>query len=155
MTDETTNIQHEGKNLNLPTIEGSEGECALDISGLRAETGLITYDPGFANTGSCQSTITFVDGEKGILRYRGYSIDDLAKNSRFLEIAWLLVHGNLPNQEELPKFQSLITGHTMLHENFRGFFDALPKDAHPMPVTAAVVGALSTFYQEKETERSI
>ncbi len=155
MTDETTKITHEGKELELPVVRGSEKETAIDISKLRGQSGLITYDPGYANTGSCQSSITFIDGEKGILRYRGYPIEQLAEKSSFLEISWLLIHGELPTQDELAGFTETITRHTMLHENFRGFFDALPKDAHPMPVTAATVGALSTFYQEAETEESI
>lgn len=155
MTERTTKITFEGQEIELPVVEGSEGEQAIDISKLRDQSGLISYDPGFANTGACQSSITFIDGEKGILRYRGYPIEQLAENSSFLEVAWLLIYGELPNKAELEEFTTAITYHTMLHENLRGFFSALPKNSHPMPVTAATVGALSTFYQEKETERSI
>ncbi len=155
MTEETTKITHEGKDLELPVVRGSEQETAIDISKLRGQSGLITYDPGYANTGSCQSSITFIDGEKGILRYRGYPIEQLAEKSNFLEVSWLLIHGELPSAQELAEFTETVTRHTMLHENFQGFFNALPKDAHPMPVTAATVGALSTFYQEAETEESI
>jgi citrate synthase len=139
-----------GKQLPLPLVQGSEGEAAIDIQKLRALTGLITLDPGFGNTGACRSAITFIDGERGILRYRGYDIADLAEKSTFLEVAWLLLYGELPAPAELAAFESDITHHTMLHENFRRFFDALPKDAHPMPVCAAAVAALSTFYQQPD-----
>ncbi|RMH01562.1 MAG: citrate synthase [Planctomycetota bacterium] len=155
MTDQTSKLIHDGSEYELPVVRGSENETALDISKLRAKTGLITYDPGYANTGSCKSAITFINGEEGILHYRGYPIEQLAERSTFLETSWLLIHGELPTREELDGFTETITRHTMLHENFRGFFGALPKNAHPMPVTAATVGALSTFYQEAETEESI
>ena len=153
--DKTAEITHDGQSLSLPVITGSEGETALDVSALRKETGLITLDPGFGNTGACRSAITFIDGEKGILRYRGYPIEELAENSTFLEVAWLLLHGELPSRNDLGSFTEDVTRHTMLHENFRQFVDALPKDAHPMPVCAAAIGALATFYQEPETEQSI
>ena len=141
-----------GKLVPLPLVQGSEGETAIDIQKLRAVTGLITLDPGFGNTGACRSAITFIDGEQGILRYRGYDIAELAEKSTFLEVAWLLLYGELPTPGELASFQSDITHHTMLHENFRRFFDALPKDAHPMPVCAAAVAALATFYQEPDQD---
>ena len=155
MTQEKTTISFEGEEVELPLVVGSEDEKGLDISKLRSQSGLVTYDPGYANTGACQSSITFIDGEEGILRYRGYPIEELAEKSSFLEICWLLIYGELPNAEALSQFHENVMQHTMLHENFRSFFSSLPKDAHPMPVTAATVGALSTFYQEKETERSI
>src|SRR5262245_53088041 len=136
-------LSFEGKTLDLPVIVGAEGERAVDISALRAKTGLITMDPGYGNTGSCRSAITFIDGEKGILRYRGYPIEDLAANSTFLEVAWLLIHGELPSAADLKSFTDDITRHTLLNENYRRFFEALPKDAHPMPVCAAAVGALA------------
>jgi len=136
----------------LPIVQGTEDEKAVDISKLRSSLGLITLDPGYANTGSCRSAITFIDGEKGILRYRGYPIEQLAEKSSYLEVAWLLIHGELPSRREMETFTGEITRHTMLHENFHRFFGALPKDAHPMPVCAAAVGALATFYQEPETE---
>ena len=139
-----------GASVPLPLVQGSEGETAIDIQKLRALTGLITLDPGFGNTGACRSAITFIDGEQGILRYRGYDIAELAEKSTFLEVAWLLLHGELPSATELLEFRRDITSHTMLHENFRRFFDALPKDAHPMPVCAAAVAALATFYQEPD-----
>ena len=155
MSESRANLQYEGGSIELPMIRGSEGERGVNISELRGQTGLVTLDPGFANTGAARSAITFIDGEKGILRYRGYPIEELAEGSTFLEVAWLLINGELPTRAELEEFRAQVTDHTMLHENFRSFFHALPKDAHPMPVTAATVGALSTFYQERETEQSI
>jgi len=148
-------IEFEGKTLTLPVIKGSEGEVGIDISQLRAKTGAITLDPGFGNTGACQSAITFIDGERGILRYRGYPIDQLAAESTFLEVAWLLIKGELPTESQLEHFSDTVTHHTMVHQDFTRLFEAFPKDAHPMPVCAAAVGALATFYQEPETEQSI
>ncbi len=145
----------DGKRLVLPVVRGAEDEAAVDIQKLRSSTGLITLDPGFGNTGACRSAITFIDGEKGILRYRGYPIEELAEHSTFLEVAWLLVNGELPTRMELSTFSTEVTRHTMLHEDFRRFFDALPKDAHPMPVAAATVGALATFYQDPETVENL
>jgi citrate synthase len=149
-------LSYDGKTLNLPVVTGTEAESAIDIQKLRPATGLITLDPGFGNTGACRSAITFIDGEKGILRYRGYDIAELAEKSTFLEVAWLLLYGNLPSPGELTAFEAEVTRHTLLHENFRRFFEALPKDAHPMPVCAATVAALATFYQEpgKGTDRA-
>jgi citrate synthase len=148
-------LTYEGKTLNLPIVVGTENEPAADIGKLRSATGLITLDPGYGNTGACQSAITFIDGEKGILRYRGYPIEELAEKSSFLEVAWLLMNGELPTRQELEGFRTNIMRHTLLHEDFRRFFDALPKDAHPMPVLAATVGALATFYQGPETEKHL
>ena len=149
---ESATLTWNGKTSTIPVVKGSEGELAIDVQKLRSQTGLITLDPGFGNTGSCKSSITFIDGEKGILRYRGYPIEDLAEKSTFLEVAWLLIHGELPKREDLAGFRDEVTRHTLLHENFRRFFAALPKDAHPMPVCSASVGALSTFYQLPETD---
>jgi citrate synthase len=154
-TQSTVEISFEGKRVVLPVVRGTEDESAADISKLRSATGLITLDPGYGNTGACQSAITFIDGEKGILRYRGYPIEELAEHSTFLEVAWLLIKGELPTRADLALFSREITRHTMLHEDFRAFFGSLPKDAHPMPVCAATVGALATFYQEPESERQI
>ncbi|HET7497068.1 MAG TPA: citrate synthase [Candidatus Eisenbacteria bacterium] len=151
----TATLSLDGTMATLPVVRGTEGETAIDIEELRAATGLITLDPGFANTGSCKSAITFIDGEKGILRYRGYPIEELAAKSSFLEVAWLLIHGELPTNAELESFTNEITRHTMLHQDFERFFGALPKDAHPMPVCAAAVGALATFYQQPESEAQI
>ncbi|HEX9794035.1 MAG TPA: citrate synthase [Planctomycetota bacterium] len=148
-------LEYDGRQIKLPVVQGSEGEQALDIGRLREETGLITYDPGYGNTGSCASAITFIDGEKGILRYRGYPIEELATKSTFLEVAWLLIHGELPDRGQLLGFGERVTRHTLLHENFRRFLGAIPKDAHPMPICAAAVGALATFYQEPENEESV
>jgi citrate synthase len=147
VADTTATLTFNGKPIALPLVTGSEGETAIDIQKLRAGTGLITLDPGFGNTGACRSAITFIDGERGILRYRGYDIADLAEHSTFLEVAWLLLYGELPTPGELDGFSGNVTHHTLLHENFRRFFDSLPKDAHPMPVCAAAVAALATFYQ--------
>jgi citrate synthase len=148
--DTSATLTHNGKPVTLPVVTGSEGESAIDIQKLRATTGLITLDPGFGNTGACRSAITFIDGEQGILRYRGYDIAELAEKSTFLEVAWLLLYGELPTRGELGSFTDEVTRHTMLHENFRRFFESLPKDAHPMPVCAATVAALATFYQGAE-----
>ena len=146
----TATIQYDGKSATLPAVRGTEDEIAVDIQSLRASTGMITLDPGYGNTGSCKSAVTFIDGEKGILRYRGYPIEELAERSSFLEVAWLLVHGELPTRAELDGFTREVTRHTMLHQDFMGFFDSMPKDAHPMPVCAATVAALATFYQDQE-----
>ena len=151
----TATLSIDGITTELPLIVGTENETAIDIQKLRAATGAITLDPGFANTGSCKSAITFIDGEKGILRYRGYPIDELAAKSTFLEVAWLLIYGELPTNAELEGFAREVTRHTMLHEDFVPFFDSLPKDAHPMPVCAAAVGALATFYQQPESDQQI
>ena len=151
----TATLDYNGRTATLPVVRGTEAEAAIDIESLRKDTGLITLDPGFGNTGSCRSAITFIDGEKGILRYRGYPIEELAEKATFLEVAWLLIHGELPRSNELAGFEGEVTRHTMLHEDFRRFFDALPKDAHPMPVCAAAIGALATFYQQPESEQHV
>jgi len=148
-------ITYQDKQVSLPLVRGTEDEVGVDIQKLRSATGLITLDPGYGNTGACKSSITYIDGDQGILRYRGYDIAELAERSSFLEVAWLLVFGELPTQKQLSEFGHEITRHTMLHEDFKRFFDALPKDAHPMPVCAATVGALATYYQEPESERQI
>ncbi len=145
-------LHYDGKSVTLPLLRGTEGEVAVDIEKLRTATGMITMDPGYGNTGSCRSAITFIDGEQGILRYRGYDIAELAERSTFLEVSWLLLNGDLPTRAQLAEFTHEITRHTLLHENFRRFFDALPKDAHPMPVCSAAVAALATFYQEPDHE---
>jgi citrate synthase len=154
-TSPTATLDLNGKSLSLPVTTGSEGEIGIDISQLRAKTGAITMDPGFGNTGACRSAITFIDGEKGILQYRGYPIDQLAEKSTFLEVAWLLIYGELPSSTQLKEFQELITVHTMVHQDFNRFFEGFPKDAHPMPVCAAAVGALATFYQQPETDQNL
>jgi citrate synthase len=134
--------------VQLPVVRGSEDEAAADISSLRAETGLITMDLGFVNTGAASSAITFVDGERGILRYRGYPIDQLAESSSFLEVAYLLIYGDLPSREQLDHFVAEITHHTLIREEMRHFFDSFPHDAHPMAVLASGTVGMSTFYPD-------
>jgi citrate synthase len=136
--------------LPLPVIEGSEGEKAIDITQLRAKTGFITLDPGYVNSGSCQSAITFIDGDKGILRYRGIPIDVLAEKSNFLETSFLLMYGKLPTTEDLERFTQRVKRHTMLHEDIKRFYDGFPRDAHPMAILASVVCSLSAFYQNEK-----
>jgi citrate synthase len=145
---ETAQLRLGDQTIELPIVEGSEGERAIDIRKLRAETGYITLDPGYANTGSCRSAITFIDGEKGILRYRGYDIADLATKSCFLEVSYLLIYGSLPTASQLEYFRESIRKHTMLHEDFKQLYGSLPKDAHPMAACSAIVGALATFYPD-------
>src|SRR6478672_4666780 len=133
--------------LELPIHAAAEGSAGADISKLLSKTDLVTYDPGFANTASCTSAITYIDGDAGILRYRGYPIDELAENSTFLEVSYLLIHGELPTADELHKFEDNIRRHTLLHEDMKRFFDGFPSDAHPMAVLSSAVSALSTFYE--------
>jgi citrate synthase len=134
--------------IALPTVEGTEAPHGLDISKLLATTGQVTIDPGFVNTASCRSAITYIDGDAGILRYRGYPIEQLAEHATFLEVAWLLIYGELPSEQQLADFKLQIRRHTMLHEDFREFFNGFPTDAHPMAVLSSAVSALSTFYQD-------
>jgi citrate synthase len=143
-------VEVNGKSVELPVSAGTENEVCFDISSLRSKTGAITLDYGYANTGSTESAITFLDGENGILRYRGYPIEDLAEKSSFLEVSYLLYHGELPSKAQLTEFQQQITYHTLLHEDMRGFFSAFPRDAHPMAVLSSAVCALSTFYQQSD-----
>jgi citrate synthase len=138
------------KKFTYPIYEGTEKERALDIRKLRADTGLITYDPGFVNTGSCESTITFLDGEKGVLRYRGYNIEDLAENCEFIEVAYLLIHGKLPTKTERQRYARLLNRNSMLHEDMQAFFRNYPERAHPMAVASAMAVSLSSFYPELE-----
>ena len=138
----------DGKELELPVVEGTENERGIDISTLRRDSGAITLDEGFVNTGSTTSAITFLDGEHGILRYRGYAIEDLASKCDFVECSYLLIYGDLPTQEQLHRFRMSIRRHTMLHEDMRSFYNGFPRDAHPMAILSSVVGALSTFYQD-------
>lgn len=145
---ETARIEVQGKSVEVPLIVGSESEVGLDIAKLRSATGAITLDPGFVNTGSCQSAITFLNGEQGILRYRGYPIEQLAAQSSFLEVSYLLIHGELPTAAQLAEFVDAVTYHTMLHEDLRHIYNAFPKNAHPMAVMSCVVSALSTFYPD-------
>ncbi|MFC1534064.1 citrate synthase [Thermodesulfobacteriota bacterium] len=138
----------ENNSYELPLIAGSEGEMAIDISGLRSETGLITFDPGFANTGSCRSGITFMDGEKGILRYRGIPIEQLAEHSSFVETAFLLINDRLPSEKELSRFSILLNDHSLVHEDMFHFFGNFPRGSHPMGILSSMVNALRAFYPE-------
>ncbi len=141
-------LSYGGKEYILSVVEGTEKEKAVDISKLRAESGLITIDPGFKNTGSTKSAITFLDGEEGILRYRGYSIEDLAEKSTFLEVSYLLIYGELPSSDELEAFQKKITTHTLVHEDIKTILDGFPSNAHPMGVLSSLVCSLTAFYPE-------
>ncbi|MDP4689376.1 MAG: citrate synthase [Candidatus Nanopelagicales bacterium] len=141
-------LRYPGGELPLDRTPSSIGEAGLDISSLLATTGDVTLDHGFVNTASCTSAITYIDGDKGILRYRGYPIEQLAEHSSYLEVAYLLIYGYLPIGDELSEFKLRIRRHTMLHEELRLFFDGFPRDAHPMPVLSSAVSALSTFYQD-------
>ncbi len=141
-------IELDGKVYEFPVVQGTENELAIDISKLRQETGYITLDTGYKNTGATMSAITFLDGEEGILRYRGYPIEQLAEKASFIEVAYLLIYGELPTQAQLDEFISSITKHTLVHEDMKQFFEAYPAQAHPMGVLSAMVCSLSTFYPE-------
>ena len=145
---ETAKLIVDGETYELPIVTGSEGEKAIDISNLRKETGLITLDPGYANTGSCKSSITFVSGEKGILRYRGIPIEQLAEYSSFVETSYLLINGKLPNKEEFNRFSDMLNDHSLVHEDMRDFFEKFPRGAHPMGILSSMVNALRAFYPE-------
>ncbi len=138
----------DGKEYELPVIEGSEGEKAVDISTLRQKTGYITMDPGFANTGSCESAITFMEGEKGVLRYRGIPVEELAEKSTFVETAYLLLNRRLPTTDELNEFSLLLTDQSLVHEDMQMFFQNFPRRAHPMGILSSMVTALRSFYPE-------
>ena len=144
------NIHIDDKEFELPVIEGTENERGIDISGLRSETGYITLDIGYKSTGSTKSGITFLNGEDGVLRYRGYTIEQLAEHSTFLEVAYLLIYGELPTAVELDHFVSKITRHTLIHEDMKKFYEGYPAKAHPMGVLASMISALSTFYPESQ-----
>ncbi len=147
---ETAIFEINGERYELPVITGTENEQGIDIKALRAVSGCITLDPGFKNTGSTKSAITFLDGENGILRYRGYPIEQLAEKASFLEVAFLLIYGELPSKEELASFTNSITKHTLVHEDMKQFFEAYPPKAHPMGILASMVCSLSTFYPESQ-----
>ena len=133
-------LNYTDRNLDMPVVEGSEGERAIDIAKLRSQTGLITIDEGFVNTGSTRSAITFLNGEQGILRYRGYPIEQLAAQSDFIEIAYLLIYGELPDKKQGEHFRTMIREHTMIHEDMRSFYNGFPREAHPMAILSSVVG---------------
>ncbi len=146
---ETVKLVYQGSTYEFPVVKGSLGEKAVDIGSLRSQTGLVTFDPGYASTGSCKSAITFLDGEKGILLYRGIPIEQLAEKSSFIETAYLLIYGELPSCKQLDEFSHHITHHSMVHESIKNFYDGFPDNPHPMAVTSAVVGSLATFYQNE------
>lgn len=153
---ETAKLILNDDTYELPVVTGTENEKAVDITKMRGATGYITLDSGFKNTGATRSAITFLDGEKGILRYRGYPIEQLAEQSTFLEVAYLLMNGELPTSEQLAYFTDSITNHTLVHEDLRRFFEAFPSDAHPMGILSTMVASLSTFYPESQNpNRSI
>jgi citrate synthase len=141
-------LSYGGKDFELPIVEGSENEKAIDIAKLRAQTGLITIDPGFKNTGSTTSSITYLDGENGILKYRGYRIEELAEKSSFLEVAYLLIYGDLPTQQQYEKFTREITTHTLVHEDIKKILDGFPSNSHPMGVLSSLICSLTAFYPE-------
>jgi len=144
----TARLEMNGRTTEFPVVVGTEGEQGIDIAKLRSSTGAITLDEGFVNTGSTTSAITFLDGEKGVLRYRGYPIEVLAEKCDFVEVAYLLIFGELPSTTELDAFRMSLSHHTMIHEDMRSFYNGFPRDAHPMAILGSVVGALSTFYQD-------
>ena len=150
MTDSTNGatLAAGGTTLDLKLMEATEGNGGYDISALLKETGNVTLDSGFTNTASCTSAITYIDGDEGILRYRGYPIEQLAEKSSFLEVSYLLIYGELPTADQLDDFGNRVRMHTMLHEDLKAFFNGFPRDAHPMPVLSSAVSALSTFYQD-------
>jgi citrate synthase len=156
MSNHTAEIKVDGKTYECPIVEGSEQEKGIDISKLRAQSGYITLDPGFKNTGSTTSSITYLDGENGILRYRGYSIEDLTSKSSFLETSYLLIYGNLPSASEFEDFKQEITYHTLVHEDIKKILDGFPSRAHPMGVLSSLVTSLTAFYPESlDPNRSI
>ena len=138
----------EGNELDLPVKTATEGSAGIEVTKLLSTTGMVTLDPGFVNTASCSSEITYIDGDAGILRYRGYPIEQLAEKASFLEVSYLLINGELPTEAQLKDFTQLISRHTLLDEDLKRFFDGFPRDAHPMPVLSSAVSALSTFYQD-------
>lgn len=147
-TDDTAALKYPGGELELPIVRATEGSDALAIGSLLAKTGYTTFDNGYANTAPVKSAITYIDGDAGILRYRGYPIEQLAEKSTFIEVSYLLIYGELPTAEQLATFTGKIQRHTMLHEDLKRFFDGFPRNAHPMPVLSSVVNALSAYYQD-------
>ena len=145
---DTAKVSFDGKSVELPILKGTDGPAVVDIRKLYAEADVFTYDPGFTSTASCESKITFIDGDKGVLLHRGYPIDQLAEKSSFLEVCYLLLNGDLPNAKEFEGFEHNITYHTMLHEQFDRFFNGFRRDAHPMAIMVGAVGALSAFYHD-------
>ena len=149
--EEFITLTYNGQQIQLPVVIGTEGEKAIDISKLRAETGFITLDPGYANTGSCLSAITYMDGEKGILRYRGIPVEQLAEHATFKETAYLLINGKLPNREQLTRFSVMLNDHSLVHEDLKAFYQDFPRASHPMGILSSMVNALRSFYPELAT----
>ncbi|MBI3928780.1 MAG: citrate synthase [Armatimonadetes bacterium] len=148
----TAKLIIDDRDVELPVVEGSMGEIGIDISKLRASTGAITMDNGYGNTGSCLSAITFIDGEKGILHYRGYPIEEMAEKADFIEVCYLLIHGQLPSGEQLASFRELLTRHSMIHEDMKKFFEGYPPSGHPMAILSAMVASLSAYYHPEEQD---
>jgi citrate synthase len=146
--DDFVTLTYNGQEIKLPVVIGTEGEKAIDISSLRRDTGFITLDPGYANTGSCLSAITYMDGEQGILRYRGIPVEQLAEHATFKETAYLLINGKLPNREQLTRFSVMLNDNSLVHEDMRTFFSNFPRMSHPMGILSAMVNALRSFYPE-------
>lgn len=145
---DSAKLQYEGREIELPVVIGTENERAIDVAKLRAEAGLVTLDEGYVNTGSTRSAITYLDGETGILRYRGYPIEAIAEHCDFVETCYLLIYGELPTSAQLDTFRESIRRHTMLHKDMKSFYNGFPREAHPMAILSSVVSALSTFYQD-------
>lgn len=148
MTENNATLSYQGKELPLPAVEATEGNGAFEVAGMLKETGKVAYDPGFMNTANAKSAVTYIDGDAGVLRYRGYPIEELAEKSSFIETAYLLIYGELPTADQLEEFDLMIRRHTMVHEDFKTFFNGFPRDAHPMAVLASSVSAMSTFYAD-------
>ncbi|MEM6680576.1 MAG: citrate/2-methylcitrate synthase, partial [Pseudomonadota bacterium] len=144
----TATLSYDGKTVDLPIYDAVHGPSVLDIRRLYGELDVFTYDPGFTSTASCESTITYIDGDKGELLYRGYPIDELAEQSHFLEVCYLLLYGELPSAAQMEDFEARVTKHTMLHEQMVNFFRGFRRDAHPMAIMCGVVGAMSAFYHD-------
>ena len=155
MTEKAKIILPDGQSFDFPVLTGSEHEKGIDISSLRQQTGYITLDPGFVNTGSCESSITFLDGEKGVLRYRGYPIEELAEKSSFIEVGYLLINGELPKKDQLENFTNRINLHSMIHEDMRHFFEGFSQNSHPMVILSAMISSLSAYYAEASGKASI
>ncbi len=151
----TAKLRFDGKEYELPTVVGSENEIGIDISKLRPRTGLITLDSGYGNTGSCKSAITFINGEQGILRYRGYPIEQVAQQGSFSEVCYLLIYGDLPNRQQLEAFNQGLTYHSMLHEDMKKLFEGYPPNAHPMAILSSMVTSLSTYYPDVDQDDQI
>ncbi|NCG22040.1 MAG: citrate synthase [Rhodobacterales bacterium] len=148
----TAKLTYDGKEYELPVVEGSEGEIAIDVRKLRAQTGLITLDSGYGSTGSCTSAITFINGEEGILRYRGYPIEEIAQNAKFSEVCYLLIYGERANKEELATFTDELTRHTLLHEDMKKFFEGYHPNSHPMAIMASMMSSMATYYPDSDAD---